>query len=87
MMAALAGETRPETETGLAVAKGVSPREALSSAAVHVESDVVALRVARLADNLRVHTPIASTVARILGDQLDPRDAVEKLMRGPVGRE
>lgn len=80
LMAALAGEPRPEMAAGLAVAAGVSPGEALASAAVNVESDVVALRVARLADSLRVSTPIASTVAELLGGQTDPQSAIEALM-------
>lgn len=87
LMAALAGEARPEMAAGVAVAKGVSPREALAGTAVHVESDVVALRVARLADSLRVHTPIASTVAELLGGSLDAPAAIERLMRRDVGGE
>jgi glycerol-3-phosphate dehydrogenase (NAD(P)+) len=85
LMAALAGEPRPEMGAGLAVAAGVDPREALARSAVHVESDVVALRVAKLADSLRVATPIASTVAELLGGKLQPSEAIELLMSRDIG--
>lgn len=87
LFAALGGETRPEIRVGERVAAGTSPRAALAESSDHVESDLVALRVARLADRLQVQTPIASVVGGLLQGEISPEEAIARLMRRRVGRE
>lgn len=87
LIAAVAGEPRPEYAAGVSIAQGHSPRDALAEAEGHVESHTVALRVARLADRLQVSTPIAHAVAGLLEGSLAPEAALEQLMRRRVDRE
>lgn len=87
LMAALAGAPRPEFAAGLAIANGQAPNEALEEAEGHVESDQVALRVARLADRLQVATPIADAVGALLEGSASPTEALDRLMRRRVDRE
>ena len=87
LLAAVAGEPRPEMEAGRRLAEGVSTADAVSDSPVRIEGHTVALRVAELADRMRIDTPIASVMAALLSGKTSPEEAVRQLMERRVGHE
>jgi glycerol-3-phosphate dehydrogenase (NAD(P)+) len=87
LLAAVAGEARPEMEAGRRLAEGDSTADAVGGSPVRIEGHTVALRVAELADRMRIDTPIASVMAALLSGKLQPAEAVRQLMERRAGSE
>lgn len=80
LIAAMAGDDRPELRLGRALARGASLEEAGREAGAHIEGVGIARRVSEFAARVGIATPISDTVAQTLHHGLDPHVALERLM-------
>ena len=72
---------------GLALANGLTMDQALAKIGQVVEGYFAARAVHRVAGREGIDMPIANQLYRVLYEGLDPRDAVQTLMRRPLMRE
>lgn len=86
LLAAVAGDGRPEWRLGEAMGSGLSPDAAAASVGAHIEGVQIARRIVTMAARHSVEVPVASTIAEVLEGQLQPEEAVERLMTRPIGR-
>lgn len=87
LMAASFGDGRPEVALGAALAQGRSLLEAAAATGTHVEGVEIARRVSAFAARRRIETPISDAIAAVVGGQLSPKDALDRLMARRVRRE
>jgi glycerol-3-phosphate dehydrogenase (NAD(P)+) len=87
LVAAVAGDDRPETRLGRALAEGLPRAQAAEQTGAHIEGVSIARRVANFAARVGLDAPIASTVADVLDGNLDPKGATERLMARRVRME
>lgn len=87
LVAALAGDERPEIKLGRALAQGASLAEAGVTAGAHIEGVSIARRVAAFAAGAKVDAPIAEMTAAVVEGRVTPRDAVMSLMARQVMTE
>jgi glycerol-3-phosphate dehydrogenase (NAD(P)+) len=87
LIAAVAGDGRPEVELGKALAKGASLEKAAEAAGAYVEGVRIAEQVVAYADRRTVQTPIASAMAMLVAGKANRADVVAQLMTRPTGRE
>lgn len=80
VLAAVAGDGRPEVELGKALARGLSVDEALREARTHIEAVGLTRRVARFCAERRIDAPLASTLADVLDGKIPHTEALQKLM-------
>jgi glycerol-3-phosphate dehydrogenase (NAD(P)+) len=87
LMAAVAGDGRPEYRLGEALARGSSLHEAAREAGAHIEAITMARRLLDHAARRGLRTPILDTLARVFQGSLTPDGAIAELMARPTGRE
>lgn len=87
LIAAVAGDGRPEVELGKALAAGVALDEAAKSAGAYVEGVRIAEQVVEYATRRTLETPIALAIATLVRGQGSRSDIIAQLMTRPTGRE
>lgn len=87
LIAAVAGDQRPELRLGRALARGVDLRAAIGEAGEYVEGVEVARHMMEHARRLGLETPISSTFVALSDGRISPDGAIEALMARRVGKE
>jgi len=87
LIAAVAGDRRPEHRFGRALAKGVDLRQAIGEAGAYVEAIEVAGHLMEHARRLGLETPISSTFVALSEGRISREDAIDALMERRVGME
>jgi glycerol-3-phosphate dehydrogenase (NAD(P)+) len=87
LVAAAAGDDRPELRLGRLVAKGRTIHEAIAEVGAHVESTTIGSKVAAFAERRGFSLPITEAVAHLLEGRVSVAEAVQQLMRRRAGRE
>lgn len=87
LMAAVAGDGRPEVEFGRVLGKGIDLEAAARAAGANVEGVTIARRVAEYAALHDVDAPLSAITARMLEGEVDARQAVAHLMERPARSE
>jgi glycerol-3-phosphate dehydrogenase (NAD(P)+) len=87
LIAAVAGDQRPELRFGRALAKGVDLTNAIGEAGAYVEGVEVANHLMEHARRLGLETPISSTFVALSEGRISREDAIEALMERRVGKE
>ena len=87
LIAAVAGDQRPELRLGRALARGVDLRAAIGEAGAYVEGVEVARHMMEHARRLGLETPISSTFVALSDGRISPDGAIEALMARRVGKE
>ena len=80
LLAALAGDDRPEIRLGRALAAGKSLEAAGREAGAYIEGVTIAQRVTDYAARKGFEMPISQAVAEVLDGRLSPQQAIEQLM-------
>lgn len=86
LIAAVAGDGRPELQLGKALAEGVPLKEAAARTGAYVEGVQFAAQVTAYAKNNTLSAPLAEAMASLLSGA-DPKQVVTELMTRPMGRE
>ena len=87
LIAAVAGDQRPELRLGRALARGADLRAAIGEAGAYVEGVEVARHMMEHAHRLGLETPISSTFVALSEGRISPDGAIEALMARRVGKE
>ena len=87
LIAAVAGDQRPELRLGRALAQGIDLSNAVGEAGAYVEGIEVAGHLIEHARRLGLETPISSTFVALSQRRVSRDDAIEALMERPVGKE
>ncbi|MGB5811695.1 MAG: NAD(P)-binding domain-containing protein [Polyangiales bacterium] len=87
LLAAVAGDDRPEARIGRAMAEGVDRLKAYAEAGAYVEGFEVAQHMIEHAHKLGIETPISSTFVAVSNGALTADQAIRALMERRVGRE
>lgn len=85
IMAALAGDQRPELVFGRALGDGMSPESAAADAGAYIEGAAIARRIADWAGRNNVAVPISGAIARLLTGKASGREVLHELMTRPMG--
>lgn len=87
VMAAIAGDGRPEVEFGRALAEGLPLATAAERAGAHVEGSAIARRIAQWAARGKLQVPITAGLARLLAGEATSGKLMRELMSRPLGTE
>lgn len=87
LIAAVAGDQRPEFQLGRALAKGAKLSKARGKVGAHIEGIEVARHLIEHARRLGLDTPISSTFVALSEGRISPDDAIHALMERRVGTE
>ena len=87
LIAAVAGDERPEIRLGRALAKGATLSSAVGEAGAYIEGIEVAAQMMEHARRLGLETPISSTFVALSQGRMSSDDAIHALMERRVGRE
>jgi glycerol-3-phosphate dehydrogenase (NAD(P)+) len=87
LIAAVAGDERPELRLGRALAQGVKLSSAVGEAGAYVEGIEVARHLMEHARRLGLPTPISSTFVAVTEGRMNSDDAMAALMERHIGRE
>ncbi len=87
LIAAVAGDERPELRLGRALAQGIDLRSAIGEAGAYVEGIEVAGHLMEHARRLGLETPISETFVAVTEGRMSPNDAIQALMERRVGKE
>ncbi|NNE20658.1 MAG: NAD(P)-binding domain-containing protein [Myxococcales bacterium] len=87
LIAAVAGDERPEIRLGRALAKGATLSSAVGEAGAYIEGIEVAAQMMEHARRLDLETPISSTFVALSQGRISSDDAIQALMERRVGRE
>jgi glycerol-3-phosphate dehydrogenase (NAD(P)+) len=87
LIAAVAGDQRPELRLGRALAQGVDLSNAVGEAGAYVEGIDVAGHLIEHARRLGLETPISSTFVAVTEGRLSQDDAIQALMERRIGKE
>ena len=87
LIAAVAGDGRPEIEFGRALAQGLSLAEAAERADAYIEGALLAGQVAAFAARARVEVPLSTGLARLMRGEISVAKLTEALMTRPATRE
>lgn len=87
LIAAVAGDERPESRLGRAMAGGADLRTAVAEAGAHFEGVEVARHLMDHAQRHGLETPISSTFVALSEGGMSPEGAIQALMERRVGRE
>jgi glycerol-3-phosphate dehydrogenase (NAD(P)+) len=87
LIAAVAGDQRPELRLGRALAQGVPLTNAVGGAGAYVEGIDVAGHLIEHARRLGLETPISSTFVAVCEGRMSKDDAIQALMERRVGKE
>ena len=80
LIAAIAGDARPELELGRALGRGLTLREAGTRAGAYIEGVTIARRVQSHAIRRGLEVPITEALADALDGRLTPSGVIERLM-------
>lgn len=87
LIAAVAGDERPESQLGRAMAQGSTIANALAEAGTYIEGVEVARHLIEHANRLGLDTPISSVFAEVSSGRMKRDDALRALMERRVGTE
>lgn len=87
LIAAVAGDERPELKLGRALAEGVKLEEAAKRVGAYVEGVFIAKQVAAFAERYKLEAPIARGMAGMIAGEVGPKELLQGLMTRPVRRE
>jgi len=87
LIAAVAGDQRPELRLGRALARGNDLQTAIGEVGAYVEGFEVAKHLLEHARRNELQTPISSTFVAVSEGRLTPDDAIQALMERHVGTE
>ncbi len=87
LIAAVAGDQRPELQLGRALAQGIDLTSAIGEAGAYVEGIEVAGHLMEHARRLGLETPISSTFVAVSEGRMTSDDAIQELMERRVGKE
>ncbi len=87
LLAAVAGDGRPEIELGRALARGMPVDEAVRTAGANIEGISLARRVAVYAARQKIDAPVCQITAEVLDGKVTPADAIATLMARRVTSE
>lgn len=87
LLAAVAGDERPEVLLGRAIGQGLSLEEAGRAAGAYIEGVTIARRVQRFAHRRGIEVPVAEAVAEVIEGKLDSTAVVQRLMARRTLRE
>ncbi|MDH4281864.1 MAG: glycerol-3-phosphate dehydrogenase, partial [Myxococcales bacterium] len=87
LIAAVAGDHRPELRLGRALAKGANLTNAIGEAGAYIEGIEVARHLMEHAQRLGLETPISSTFVAVSEGRMSSEDAIQALMERRVGKE
>ena len=87
LIAAVAGDERPELKVGRALARGSDLRTAIGEIGAYVEGFEVARHLLEHARRNDLETPISSTFVAVSEGRMSPNDAIQALMERRVGTE
>ncbi len=87
LIAAVAGDQRPELQLGRALAQGAKLTSAIGEVGAYVEGIDVARHLMEHARRLGLATPISSTFVALSDGRISPDDAIHALMERRVGKE
>jgi len=87
LIAAVAGDERPEIRLGRALARGATLSSAVGEAGAYIEGIEVAAQMMEHARRLGLETPISSTFVALSEGRMSSDDAIQALMERRVGRE
>jgi glycerol-3-phosphate dehydrogenase (NAD(P)+) len=85
LMAALAGDSRPEVEFGRALAEGQPLEEAAARAGAYVEGSSIADQVVAFADRTGIEAPICAALAKLFRGTITGEKVIAELMARPTG--
>lgn len=80
LIAAIAGDARPELELGRALGRGLTLREAGERAGAYIEGVTIARRVQQHAMRRGLEVPITEALADAIDGRLSPSGVIERLM-------
>jgi len=84
LIAAVAGDERPETKLGRAVARGATLEEARREAGANIEGVTLARRICTYARRIGLEAPIAETIADLIDGRVGAEAAISGLMARQV---
>jgi glycerol-3-phosphate dehydrogenase (NAD(P)+) len=87
LIAAVAGDQRPEFQLGRALAQGAKLSNARGKVGAYVEGIDVARHLLEHARRLGLETPISATFVALSEGRISPDDAIQALMERRVGKE
>jgi glycerol-3-phosphate dehydrogenase (NAD(P)+) len=87
LLAAVAGDGRPEVQFGLALAGGLPVADAARKAGAYVEGAALARQICRHAASHHLDVPMSSVLADLLEGQIDATAAIRRLMARPTRGE
>jgi glycerol-3-phosphate dehydrogenase (NAD(P)+) len=87
LIAAVAGDQRPESRLGRALAKGARLTSAFNEVGGYVEGIEVAYHLMEHARRVGLETPISSAFVAVSEGRMSPDDAIHALMERRVGKE
>ncbi|MCX4242940.1 NAD(P)H-dependent glycerol-3-phosphate dehydrogenase [Paraliomyxa miuraensis] len=87
LIAAVAGDGRPEVEFGRALAEGLGLRAAAERAGAYIEGALLAKQVAAFGRRVGVEVPLSGGLARLMAGELSAEQLAEALMARPAKRE
>jgi len=87
LIAAVAGDQRPEFRLGGAMARGADLRSAIGEVGAYVEGIEVARHLMEHAQRHGLETPISSTFVAVADGRMSSDDAIQALMERHVGKE
>lgn len=87
LIAAVAGDQRPELALGRAMAQGVKFNSAVGEAGAYIEGIEVASHLMEHARRLGLQTPISSAFVALSEGRISSEDAMHALMERRVGKE
>jgi glycerol-3-phosphate dehydrogenase (NAD(P)+) len=87
LIAAMAGDGRPEMEFGKALAEGLDLRAAAERAGAYVEGAALAAHVAAFGRRHGLEVPLSTGLAKLMAGELDAEQLAEALMARPAKRE
>lgn len=87
LIAAVAGDGRPEVEFGRALAEGLDLRAAAERAGAYVEGAALAAHVSAFGRHHGIQVPLALGIAKLMAGEIDAEQLAEALMARPAKRE
>jgi len=87
LIAAIAGDGRPELALGEALGRGLSPGRAAEEAGAYIEGISIARNLQRYAARRGIEVPITDALADALEGKLSPPGVIERLMSRRVRHE
>lgn len=87
LLAAIAGDDRPEVLLGGALARGENLDKAAKEVGAYIEGVTIAQRVADYANRVGIAAPIANVVAKLIAGTISKDDAIAHLMSRQIMTE